>query len=294
MANKKNQPQNRNKITPILIAATAAVVLVAVILLLCLPGNSAAKSFQKAAKKTLFAENFTTVFTLEMNDDTIDGIINAAIDPDKRELNVYMQLTTRVSDYICGIYNNQFAVCTVNSGKIHTEDITDRVNCFFDALEKDSQPNWELLLDFNSTDLYEQVSQDFDFAVLLDCLKVWVDQLNDADWAGYSKERENGTTVHRFDPDPYTLICQSLPYFAPAFRNAADYSNLQAYIEDVKYLLMNGKADFSFGIKNRCLESVKFDFGYHNTRISGNFSFIGIGSTIVDTETIAFYIEEAK
>lgn len=40
MANKKNQPQNRNKITPILIAAGAAVVLVTVILLLCLPGNS--------------------------------------------------------------------------------------------------------------------------------------------------------------------------------------------------------------------------------------------------------------
>lgn len=294
---KKNEKFLKNKKNMLLLLGITAAVLLSVILLLCFSGGGALDKLEHAAKRTLFAKNFTTQFNISINGKPLDGNINASVDSEERKLEMYMQLGTYTADYICGIYDNKFAVCD-DSNEIWATDISDRVDAFFDALEKNSTPDWALLLDFEETDLYETINQDFDFPVLMACLGDWLTAVNDAHWAetyaGYSKGRQDGVTLYRFRPDPYVLAQASLPYFEKAFRQPQDLVDLKAYMEQAEYLFKDGKADFSFGIKNGYLVSADFDLEYHNAVISGNLSFIGIGGTIVDTETIAFYIEEAK
>lgn len=293
---KKNEKSLKSKKNMLLLLGITAAVLLAVILLLCFSGGSVDK-LERAAEKTIFAKNFTAQFNISINGKPLDGIINAAVDPEERKLEMYMQLGTYTNDYICGIYNNKFAVCD-DSNEIWATDISDRMDAFFDALEKGSEPDWVLLLDFEETDLYETINQNFDFPVLLTCLGDWLTAVNDAHWAetyaGYSKSWEDGVTLYSFKPDPYVLAQASLPYFEKAFRQPQDLSDLKTYMEQAEYLFKDGKADFSFGIKNGRLVCADFDLEYHNAVISGDLSIIGIGSTIVDTETIAFYIEEAE
>lgn len=294
MTDKKQPSHNR---TAIVLAIAAAVMLLVLVLCLCLSGSGPVDKLERATAKTLFAKNFTTVFSMRINGEPFDGNINASVDPDERKLEVYMQLTTFTTEYICGIYDNTFAVCTADN-KLRATDVSDRVDAFFDALEKSGTPDWALLLDIGDTDLYGAINESFDFETLLTCLGNWLNTLNDKEWAevyaGYSKDREDGVTMYNFNPDPYVLAQQSLPFFETAFRQPQELSDLKAYMEDAKFLFKDGKADFSFGVKGGKLVSANFDLEYYNSDISGSLSFIGIGSTTVDTETIAYYIEEAK
>lgn len=294
---KNNQKPNKRIYTylPYIIAGVLVLALAAIILL----GNAGGpvSKLRTAAQKTLFADNFTSVFEISVNGEEYDGILNAAADPDKRELIFYLHLEANTGDYICGIYENTFALCDVNTNDLYTQDVTPRVTAFFDAMESSGKPDWAVLLDFSDYNLYEAVSNDFDFAVLTACIGKLLKSLDNTNWsasyAGYTKDREDGVTLYKFRPDPYTLVCQAMPMFRDAFRDPAQYSALEQYVEDARYLLTASTADFTFGTQYGRLVSAELELKYHNAKIDCEFEFIGINSTSVDYDTIAFYIEQA-
>lgn len=296
MATRKHSPQKATRAQIILFAGLAAA-LITVILALCLGGNGPVKQLKSAAAKTFLAKNFTAMFELDVEGSTTAGLINAAIDPEARKLDVYMELNTLSDDYICGIYEGTFLVYDTHNN-VQTVDISPRINAFFDVLVEKDTTDWSLLLNADGLDLHSVIGQHFDFELLLDSLATWLDTLNQADWAeanaGYQKYREDGVTKHSFTPDPYVLLTQSLPIFEYTFLHKTDYSNLLTYTDNAKFLLKDGKLDLIFGVKGGKLVSCDLDLQYHNTEIHGTCSFIGIGSTIVDTDTIAYYINSAK
>lgn len=296
MAKKtKATPKGR----PVLTAVIITVCILAAILLLiwlCKPGP--VDKLEKAAENTLLADNFTAKFDLDINGEKADGTIKAAIDPAAKTLEMYMQLTTYISDYECGIYDNNFVVCTAATGDISSVDISDRTESFFLLLEENGDPDWSVLLDLSETDLYDTLSKDFDFDILLSCLGQWLNKLNSTDWAkkyaGFSKDTANGIITYRFEPDLYTLALETAPMFRSAFLQESRYEALNEYLEDAKYLLKDGCADLTVSVKNGVLSSASFTLGYFNTQASCDVSFSDIGTTVVDSATVASYIQQAN
>ena len=296
MAKKKNNGQkNFHKFLPWLISG--ALVLVILIVMLTANSGGPVVKIRRAAERTIFADSFTTVFQLSVNGETYDGNLNVAIDTDKRELMFYLQLATNTTDYICGIFKDNFALCDASSNDLQVTNVKDRLAAFFDALEDGSEPNWALLLDFSEFDLYKEANRDFDVAVLMDCIGNFLNTLNDKKWAEsyarYSTDREDGVTLHKFSPSLDVLAEQIIPTFREAFLDPARYDALVNYTDNAKYLLTSGTADLTFGIKGGKLVSAQMDIRYHNASVQGNFEFIGINSTIVDFDTIAYFIDQA-
>lgn len=297
MAKKTDNTQKKfSKLLPWLISGIL-VLMILFVIITATSGGPVVK-LRRAIEKTVFADSFTTTFQLSVNDKAYDGNLNVAIDTDKREVMFYLQLATDTTDYICGIYKDNFALCDAATNDLQVTNVKDRLTAFFDALEDGSQPDWALLLDFSEFDLYEATDRDFDFAVLTECIGNFLNTLDDTDWAesyaGYSTDREDGVTLHKFRPSPDVLAEQVIPTFRAAFRDPDRYDALVQYTEDAKYLLSAGTADITFGIKWGQLVSAEMDVRYHNFSIQGSFEFIGINSTIVDFDTIAYYIDQAS
>lgn len=255
-------------------------------------------SVKNAAKKTLQADNFTTTFSITLNGQSYEGTINAALDMTKQDVLLYMQVQTAVSDYICGIYNKTFAICDVSENELQTVDVSKRVTEFFRLLEDAEEPDWSVLLDFEETDLYEVIGEDFEFTTLLECMKALLKRLDSTDWAktnaGYSKTSEGGVTYHSFRPKLHTLATQVQPDFRAAFKDPARYTQLEQYVDEAQHILNAGKADLIFGVKGGRLISASLDVQYHNTALLCRLEFIGINSTQVDFDTIAYFIDQSK
>ena len=293
MAKKHPQPKY-NKKTIVLVSAGIAVAL-AIVLVLCLVGGGAVNAVQKAARKTLLADNFTAEFSFDINGETTDGFMHVSTDRQAKKLEMYMEFTTRAGDFFGGIYKNKFVVSDAASSDSAIVDITDNVDAFFDALDN-GQADWASLLNFDGYDLHGAIDQSFDFDALLSCMEEFLKQLNDTGWAesyaGYSKGLEKGVTKYNFQPDPYVLLSQSLPLFQSAFRNTQDYKDLMTYVDDAKVLLQRGNAAACFGVRRGYLVSADFELQYHNSDIACAVTFTDIGSTVVDNGYVAFIVEE--
>lgn len=301
MAKKKNSAPKKTKSTAqitwicvgIMLAFLAAV---ALCIWIFRPGIL--DKLTQAGAKTIFADNFTAVFDLEANGETIDGLINADIDPNEKKLDLFFQFSNSVADYEGGIQNGVFVIYSSNTDKLYKEDVADRVTNFFTLLSGDGKPDWSVLLDFSGTDLHEALSKDFEFDTFMDCLGHWLNNLNDTDWAeknaNFTKESADGVITYNYRPDPYALALKTAPMFKKAFRDQGVYDTLNNYIDNAKFLLSSGKADFSFSTKAGQLVQTQFHLKYLDTEVKGNCEFIGIGSTYVDTELVAMYIRDAK
>jgi len=301
MAKKKNSAPKKTKSTAqttwicvgIVLAFLAAV---ALCIWMFRPGLL--DKLTQAGAKTIFADNFTAVFDLEVNGEIMDGLINADIDPKEKKMDVFFQFSNNAADYEGGIQNGIFVIYSSNIDKLYKEDITDRVNHFFTLLNGDGKPDWSVLLDLSGTDLHEAISKEFEFDTFMACLGNWLNSLNNANWAqkhaGFTKERADGVITYSYRPDPYTLAQKTVPMFKKAFRDKGLYDALNGYIDNAKFLFQSGKADFSFSTKAGQLVNTQFHLKYFNTEVKGNCDFIGIGATYVDTELVAMYIRDAK
>ena len=294
MAKDKKQTKN--------ILAVVAVILVTALLvvvpILTLGGNGPVDRVKKAVVNTLTASNFTMEFDMDINGRSSQGTIQAAIDPAKKQLNLFLMLTTRTAEYEGGIYNNTFVLRSGTDGSTYTLNIADRVDNFFALLEQDGTPDWSVLLDLSDVDLHEELSKDFDFNAFVTCAKEWLEEMNDAGWAkknaGFSKDTDSGITTYLWQPDLHTLATQTALMFESAFLKADRYQALQTYLENAKYLLKNGVANLSFQTQKGYLSAADLTLKYNNQEMRCNIVFSDLGSTTVDTSTLGFYIDEAN
>lgn len=299
MAKKKKSVKSKPTAAQTTWAAIAVLAAFAAIVVLCIwvsrPGPL--ETLEIAGKNTLFAQNFTAVYELDVNGEKMDGLINAAIDPEEKKLDVFLQFSNEETDYEGGIYKGTFVLCCAKDNSLQTLDISDRVDQFFVLLDK-GEPDWSVLLDFGDFDLHEGISKDFDFDTFMVCLGNWLNQLNSTKWAeknaGFTKSSQDGVTTYSYNPNPYTLAVQTAPMFKKAFREGDRYKALNDYIENAQYLFKGGKADFSFSTQDGNLVEAQFQLKYNNNDISGHVSFIGINGTFVDIDQVAIYIDDAN
>ena len=294
----KKSKKNLTTAQTIWIAVAIIAAFVAIVPLCMLPSRPGPLgALQKAGSNTFFAENFTAVYELDVNGKKMDGHINASIDPEEKRLDVFLQFSSDITDYEGGIYNGTFVLVNAKNDSIQTLDIKNRVDNFFTLLDS-GKPDWAVLLDFSEVNLKESISADFDFETFMVCLGNWLNKLDSAKWAeknaGFTKTKKDGVTTYSYSPDLYALVQQTAPMFKQAFRDKARYDTLNEYIDNARFLFSEGKADFSFDTKDSQLVGSRFQLKYLNLNISGNVSFIGIGSTIVDIDQVAFYVEEAN
>ena len=185
MAKKKKSPPKKKLTTTQAIWVSAAVLAAfAAIVVLCIwlfrPGPLG--SLKHAAEKTMLADNFTAVYELDVNGEKMDGLINAAIDPDDKKLDVFLQFSSNETDYEGGIYNGTFVLCDAKNDSLQALDISKQVEQFFTLIDN-GKPDWTVLLDFSEVNLHESISTDFEFDVFMACLGNWLNKLNNHSWA---------------------------------------------------------------------------------------------------------------
>ena len=299
MAQKKKTtpPKKKSNRSGLLLGGGAILAVALIVLCVWLFRPGPVGALKNATTKTLFSKNFTVNFELDINGEKFDGQLNAAIDKQKKDVSVYMQFSDGEGDFDGGIYKDHFLIRNANSNKVEKVDIGPQIQQFFILLEETGEPDWSVLLDFPEMDLHEEISKDFDFGVFMECLGEWLNKMDSKKWAkenaGFVTDTSNGITTYSYTPDPFTLAQITAPMFKEAFRDPARYDQLTDYMDNAKFLLKSGKADFVYHTQNGRLLDVQFHLQYHKTDIQGTFSILGIDSTTVNLDTLGFYYDEA-
>lgn len=297
MAKDTTQPKEKKSIIPALLILLATALLVTIPILANIK-NGPVDRLQKAAENTLLANNFTMKFNTDINGDKAEGTVTVSINTDTRQLGMFLELSNFTGDYEGGIHEGTFVMRSGSDGSTSVTDVSDRVDNFFALLNQDGIVDWTVLLDFPEGNLHDELSEDFDFHVFLNCLGQWLNTMNKKGWAkenaGYSKDTADGVTTYWFKPDLHTLATQSAPVFEEAFRDPQRYQDFLKYTENAKYLLKDGTANLSFRVQGGLLTAVDFSLRYNKTDMRCNLAFSDVGVTVVDTGTVAFYIDQAN
>ena len=295
---KKNTPSAPKKLSPLAVIAIVVTALLVILPIIFVSVKGPVEQVKAAAENTLLAENFTAKLKMDINGDEADGTFKLTIDPIKKVLNMYARASNHESDYELGIYEKTLVVCSSVDGSVVSYDISDRVDNFFLLLNQEGTPDWSVLLDLERSDLHEKLSEDFDFDVLIGCLEQWLGKLNKSSWAkknaGFSKFSVSGVTTYRFDPELDVLANESAPIFESAFKETARYDALQKYLENAQFLLKDGKAAVEVDVKNGDMVGFRFGMQYFNSQASCEITFSDVGTTAVDTQTVANYIQQSK
>lgn len=296
MAKNTTQPKEKKSIIPALLILLATALLITIPILASIKTGPVDR-LKKAIDSTVFAKNFTMKFSTDINGEVADGVVTVSIDTDNRNLGMFLELTTFSGDFEGGIHEGTFVMRSGADGTTTTTDISEQVDNFFALLEQGTV-DWQALLDFPEGNLHDKLSEDLDFHIFLDCLGQWLNTANNKNWAkknaGYSKSSADGVTTYWFKPDLHTLASQSAPVFETAFRDPQRYQDLLDYTENAKYLLKDGTMNLSFRVQGGLLTAMDFSLQYNKTDMRCNLVFSDVGSTIVDTGTVAFYIDQAN
>ena len=296
MAKNSNQNDKKKGILPAVLVIVAALLLIAIPILANI-NTKPIDQLKAAVTNTVLADNFTMQFSTDINGDKAEGTVYLSIDQQQRQLGMFLELSTFSGEFEGGIYEGTFVLRSGSDGSATVTDVADRVDHFFALLDEEGVPDWSVLLDFRNTNIYDELTKDFDFQLLLNCLAQWLDTMNNKSWAkanaGYSKETAQGITTYWYKPDLYTLVTESAPLFEDAFLDPQRYQALLEYTENAKYLLKDGTANLTLRTQNRLLAAVDLTLIYNKKEVRCNLVFSDIGTTQVDTGTVSFYIEQA-
>ena len=251
-----------------------------------------------AAKRTAPAENLTIELALSADDaaasQEIDGTVQMSFVPSKRQLILCGDLKMAGESGQLAIYKDHFIMGTPDGS--FRIDISKELDAFFDGYEeglKEERSLKELL-----EDLDEDAAEAVDFDALEKCLKKYVRRLNSSLWlkkyAGYSVNREKGTTVHTFRPDLYLFLRESLPFFESAFKDTEDYQEALDSLEENKSALQDVDLTVKIGVKGGQLAQIAVKINEkENTDTALEINFTQIGKTEIDTDKLEKLMKNA-
>ena len=295
MAKNATEATQKKSIIPALLVILATALLVAIPILVSIKSGPVDR-LKDAVSNTVLADNFTMKFSTDINGEKADGTVTISIDQDQKTLGMFLELSTFSGEFEGGINEGTFVIRSGSDGSASVTDVSARIENFFAVLDEEGVPDWSVLLDFENSNLYDKLSEDFDFDVFLNCLGQWLNSMNKKSWAkanaGYSKDTAKGVTTYWFKPDLYTLATQSAPLFEASFRDPQRYQDLLNYTENARYLLKDGTMNLTFRVQNDLLTALDFSLAYNQTEIRCNLVFSDVGTTVVDVGTVGFYIDQ--
>lgn len=311
-----NNPYGTKKsgtIIKVIIAAASVALLLGIFLIIGFAANwfgitKPASQIVSAVENTFNADNFTADFKYTYSSyrgwsSEVKGKAYISVDPDKRKLTVYAEVTANKESGIIAIYDGCYI--TESSGKYHCEDISEQLDKLFDSYEDDEEFSWEDFINgILGKGAYDELEEDIDFDKLTSCLKEYAKKLNNKKWleenAGYSVKKNDGVTLHRFEPDIHNFLKASAAEFESAFIDDDLWDEMNDSISDLRSGSKLTNTEIVFGIKSRKLVHFEYKFtGSYDSLTSGNeyrikADFYDIGKTKIDTEEMEDLLAMAK
>lgn len=267
--------------------AIVAVLLVfctlALVLTNCFGLSSPATQIGRALQNTLNKENFTLLITTTVNDTTTTSACQVSIDHERRDLTL---ICTNADQKI------RFAICDgyiLYRGLLgyYSLDISEKIHQFFVTLENTGDLDLDMLLPDN-VDTYK-AEQAFGTLYI---------RANNCFWlrrhAGYSQDRQNGTTVHRFAPDYDDLSWAILKEFKNAFHTPEDHSEALQQLRGSFEQWKEQELSVSVGIKDGHIVSFSYSTQTRKGTKTVNAELTQLGSTHIDTAAARELLSSAR
>lgn len=298
-----------------IIAAASIALILAIVLIVGAATNwfgvtGPAAQIARAVKNTFAAKNFSVDFEYTYNEyrewgTEVSGTAYVALDPDKRELTLYADVTAEGESGVIAIYDGFYIVD--GPAGCWGYDVSEELDAYFDAYEEGTAKDfsWEDFINSISYEgAYDEAKEDIDFDKLDTCLAAYIKKLNDKKWleenAGYSVEKDGGVTMHCFNPDIYSFLKASASEIENAFIDQDLYDEMNDGITDLRSGSKYTDTNIVFGIKGGKLVhfegkvSGSYDGLTQGDELHIEADFYDIGKTKIDTDELDDMLAEAK
>ena len=265
----------KRKASGVIIAVILGLVLIAGIVLAVFAfGGGPADSIGKGLVKTLDSETFNFDVTVDVDGETMNFAGTIEFNPKEYVLNLYMDATYTAADEkitMC-VYDGQAFSIEEDDGEkwysyseIDDSAIEDFCDYYLEYSDSNLNKKKDVLVILEELDDLTdgELSEIVDLEVLAECITEYVGAHNDKKWleenAGFSQEKEGGTTYYTYEPNLYEFCEVSLPYFEEAFEDDDIYDEGMDVIEDSRGELKAIGLEVTFGVKSGYLTSILMD-----------------------------------
>lgn len=264
------------------------------------PGTQILQAAANTATAGSFTVRFSSVTDYDAGwlstDTRTEGTASVVFDPTGRNLTVYAEFTTDGTSCEMGIVDGWYFL---RAGRYYSaaHEIDEELDSLFDSMESGEITNWEDIVEELDEVCGIRLSDYLNFDAIQSCLVSYGKSWNNDTWlqenAGYSCSKEDGVTVHQFQPEYYALLKATLEAFRPAFREEADYETVSGVLRDARGTLNGTQATAKFGIENRRLTSLALTVQADGYLGSTSMSLSEIGSTSIDEEALRLKLMQA-
>lgn len=287
VAPSAGKPRRAKKWLPFAILGGVAIVVVVVLLIVLLGGKTMP---QEALTNLIEKGNFT----LELRAMGNTAEIQVDIDWDKEDLTIYAESD---GEFVFAIYDGYYIYEYYNYYYDYyyydVQDISDEIEIFFDNYASVNQIDWDDLADLLEDTTGEDASDYVDLDQMADCLETFLNKLENKSWlkknAGYSTKKQDGVTLHIYEPDLNKLASAVLNIFAPCFEDEDLYEYAMEFLDDYEAALEDINITLTLGVRKDYLVSAEL-------KVSGvkiKASIDKIGSTRIDLDELEEILEDA-
>ncbi len=275
---------------------TGLVALILVIVLVVNLVGGPMVTLGRAVQKTFEADNGTASFVFNVDGETVRGEFQYAIDWKNRDITVYGTMKVDGMKGTIAIYDG-YAIADSGYGTTAV-DISDELDELFEAYE-DAQKELELdeILELLEEQTGVSLDDYIDTDAIPDCMEAYGKKLNSESWlkenAGFTTEKQNGTSYYCFAPKTYQFIAASIPFFESIFEDPDDYEDIMDELKDEKAELNDIKIELTFGVKSGYLSEILLEMNAGRESFSYDVELTNIGKTRIDTDELEDLLDEA-
>ena len=262
-------------------------VIAIILVILLLTGVFGGKNYPQDGAENLIKNGNFTVEVKAMGEKMT---IQVDIDWDKEEVTIYAEDD---GDFAFAIYDGYYISYDSWHGDYVAEDYSEPIALFFDNYEPGEEIDWEDVAGLVYLTTRVDPEDYVNLKQLGKCLDTLSDKLQNKKWleknAGYSKEKEDGVTLHVYEPDLYDLAVAVLQIFKPCMEDDYIYDYAMDMLDEYEDTLSALKIKLTLGVQGKYLVSAE-------AKVSGvkvKASFEDIGSTRIDMDALEDILDDA-
>ena len=262
-------------------------VIAIILVILLLTGVFGGKNYPQDGAENLIKNGNFTVEVKAMGDKITAQV---DIDWDREEITLYIE---QDGELVVAIYNGYYITYDSWYDEYIIEDYSYEIEEFFDSYEGNEEADWEELVDEIYDLLHVDVEDYVDLDQLSKCMNTLEKKFENKKWlkenAGYTKEKEDGVTLHIYEPDLAELGIAILDIFKPCLKDEDLYDEAIDMLDMYEYLLEEYKLKVTLGVDNGYLVSAEVRFA----GLKFKATIEDIGSTRIDTDELEDILADA-